>query len=424
MVNLQEMLRRLGASVDGLIQQNQERDQLNQARDQEFAEFKADVARFVQESRAQPRDNQPPPNPNPPAAPVPPGAPADRTFDPVNDQKAFSALLRSLSKYDPTKMRWPMFRRVFEMACRAQGFCQSIQGIDQKLKYALYHCLDMKAVQMVGEAFVLDRGTEVDELSYTQYADKMGQLFCPEAGTVATREDFYARKQGRNEPYLLYLQDKLELFNLGWNGKEDFPTLKFETIKGLANFGVRNELYVRDINDWPSLSRAVEQLVIGRRHQIKAGDTLSDASMDGLAASTEIVDKSKSSYSADVNQITPPTAAPSADKPCWDCGSPDHFHNSPRCKEVGARKFWPARGRGRGGRGQGGRGQGGRGAGGRGSSGSSRGYWVKRRGFVRSNTGSVNQLETEQDVWVKVEDATVAQDEDFLEEASPTTTTT
>jgi hypothetical protein len=283
----------------------------------------------------------------------------------------------------------------------------------------------MKAVQMVGEYFVLGQGYESDELTYQQYADRMGALFCPEAGTVATREDFFARKQGRSEPYLLYLQDKLELFNLGWNGREDFPTLKFETIKGLANFGVRNELYVRDINDWPTLARAVEQLVIGRRHQMKAGDTLSDTSMDGLATSTEIFERSTSKASADVNQLTSSASAPATGKPCWDCGDLDHFHNSPHCKDVGARKFWPVRGRGRGGRGQGGRGQGGRGAGGQGHAGG-RGFWVKRRGFVRpnSNTGSVNQLEAEQDVWVRVEDESVVQEEDFLGETRPGTTTT
>ena len=246
-------------------------------------------------------------------------------------------------------------------------------------------------------------------MSYREYATRLGNLFCPQAGTVATKEDFYARTQGKNEPYILYLNEKLELFHLGWGGIVDFDTLAYETIRGLANTEVRNQMYNMQWSDWPTLTAAVEKCVVGRIHQIKAGDVQGNMSMEGLSASYSLVNRSTT---ADVNQVT--TAATNAER-CWDCGSHDHFHNSPHCTQPGARRFWPSRGRGRG---QGGRGAAGRGAGGRGFSG--RGRYFQRRGVLRSNSGSVNQVEAEQDVYVLVEDdgSQPSENSDFLGEAS------
>ena len=367
-------------------------------------DFKRDVSTYVQEKQ---NINQPPQPMNPmnvaPVADMP-----RHGLDPVNDHKAFSLLLRNLPKYHPSEQRWPVFLRMFTAGLCSEGFNPGIAGIDQRLKYALYRSMDVKAVQMIGSMEPGD--ARVANMSYAEYAETIGKMFCPEAGTDANREEFYLRKQGKTEPFIMYLHDKYELYMMGWLGQMDFQTLRFEAIKGLANPEVRKELYIREINDWSALTKAVSSVIIGKIHQVKAGDSLSP-DMDGLVTSYTVKEKASS---ADVNQLTAAPAeatgpvAGSQQKRCWDCGSHTHFHNSPHCASPGARKFWPqGRGRGQGGRGARG-GFRGRGAGGRGSTGGAtggRGRWVRQRGVFRSAGGSVNQIDGEQDVYVWQEDS-------------------
>ena len=42
-------------------------------------------------------------------------------FNPASDSKSFSQLVKSMPKYNPNKQRWPVFLRLFNVACLSEG---------------------------------------------------------------------------------------------------------------------------------------------------------------------------------------------------------------------------------------------------------------------------------------------------------------
>ena len=374
------------------------------------------------------------PNPNPMSTPNPPMNPSFApALDITQDYNRLGRVKRNLMEFDITKHRWHVYIKHFCELVQSEGYDLNMPGLDKMMKGALYSKLGYKAVLLAGDYTPSSPG--VVNMSFRQYIDALGSIYSPPSGTMQTREEIKNRKQGKTEPYLVYLHEKEQLYKLAYVDIYDWQTLRLEAIMGLANPEVRADMYKAGVNTYPELTQRVGELVTAMQQRIKNGDSL-DSSWDGLNIGfTETVSTKKKAY--EVNAVggsnLDPTAQPvRTNRPqCWDCGSTSHFHNSPACPTPGTRKFGGrVQGQGRGGRGNGSRR--GRGAGGRGSGGSG-GRWMRARKFTRADggQGQVHTVEAEQDfmVWVEDEpygaeaaDTTQAEDHFLGETANPQAT--
>ena len=150
MAQIKELLVQLSTKVDSIYEHHQALKNDVRAVQQDVGTFKKDISTFVTE-----RDqavNQPPPF-QAPQAPAEPSPSTSKSFDPINDQRAYGVLMRSLPRFDPSKVRWVVFLCMFESSCMGQGYTPDLPGLRDRMKFALYNSLEVRAVQMCGEVF-------------------------------------------------------------------------------------------------------------------------------------------------------------------------------------------------------------------------------------------------------------------------------
>ena len=76
---------------------------------------------------------------------------------------------------------------------------------------------------------------QVESITFAEGTNMFGGLFAPKQIQCRYMKSFFNRQLEKNEPYLIFLSVKCELYQLGWLRVIDFETLRLEAIKGLAN---------------------------------------------------------------------------------------------------------------------------------------------------------------------------------------------
>ena len=243
---------------------------------------------------------------------------------------------------------------------------------DERLKRLLYNCLTLpvSGKQIRNQTYLigLNPGKEVASDSFPIYYDRLVTKFSTPDREVQAEAEFKIRRQARDEAPAAYAAAKLQLWYKAYPGDERCHIKGFldSAIAGILNLEVRRELYRYNtipFTAWVSTVQNASMMIwrlfhnkvgpegvsstgltVGRnetltiRQQIVAAVndagaiTMEEDRDAGLVGVRESVDLEE-----EVNALSNHKSRGR----CYDCGSYEHFQNSSKCTEKGARKFAP-----------------------------------------------------------------------------------
>ena len=249
---------------------------------------------------------------------------------------------------------------------------------DADLKKLLYNCLTIKPqgeksspnhTFLIGMNPVLDLPGD----SFPQYYQKLMVQFASPDRQIQAAAEFDIRKQERTEEPAVYAAEKLKLWyrsNCG-AGANNTRAFLHAAINGLLNREVRKRLFELGqsitLSSWVTTVQSVSMTVwtlffenvgpegvsgsglsVGRRNVLSLKkqavmavneampeeyDPLDMDNAEGLTGIGEAMVENGDVYAVNPNNRNRGR--------CFDCGSLDHFQNSPKCNEKGARKYAP-----------------------------------------------------------------------------------
>ena len=110
------------------------------------------------------------------------------------------------------------------------------------LKGLFYQCLSTEAKALAGRR-LYPTGDECKGMKLDEYIEKLRLLFEPPSESETARHEFLARRQHREENPMLYLSDKITLFERAFAvPRRDFNLLSDSTTDGLYNENLRKEM--------------------------------------------------------------------------------------------------------------------------------------------------------------------------------------
>ena len=225
------------------------------------------------------------------------------------------------------------------------------------LASAVFFNMDHRARAKAAQASPQEARNAEPNLSFPDYLQKLMFVFESPAASYEARHLYLQRKQQSNEPIETYLAAKRSLYiraypnNHGDSG--DFASFREEVLKGVAHPGVRAAALAAVCISWEQLEAkiktetAVEQMKLRLNCSTYSEDRglHVDRIYDGTSATTQrgVNQLSFEQEEAVVGAVTPQGQGRGRPQKrvCYDCGSEEHFINSPMCTDKGARKYAP-----------------------------------------------------------------------------------
>ena len=270
------------------------------------------------------------------------GPPAPRFFTPDYNQ-ATQNFKRRMPSFELGSQPFEQFKLDFQLSADQSGFDKPQTGHpdftelrdrrDKCLKGLLYQCLSAEAKALAGRR-LYPTAEECDLLSLMQYMVKLQMLFEPPSESETARQEFLARVQHKDENPMLYLSDKITLFERAFaKPKRDFNLLSDTTTDGLYNDSLRMEMRKIVCSNEEEYGEKLAFHINAIRKSVVAGD-LSEADAKGThtySTTSSYLSKKHSSTSTVKNEpgvhaLNDRTRQPAAKKLlCYYCQKTGHF---------------------------------------------------------------------------------------------------
>ena len=159
---------------------------------------------------------------------------------------------RRMPSFEIGTQPFEQFRLDFKLSADQSGFDTPLRDhprfnelMDKRgtaLKGLFYQCLSTEAKALAGRR-LYPTGDECKPLHFGVYVEKLRLLFEPPSESETARHEFLARRQHKEENPLLYLSDKITLFERAFAAeKRDLNLLFDNTTDGLFNETLRKEM--------------------------------------------------------------------------------------------------------------------------------------------------------------------------------------
>ena len=171
------------------------------------------------------------------------------------------------SGFDPPAVGHPEYDDI----CKRRGYC---------LKGLFYQCLSTEAKALAGRR-LYPTGVECEKMTLKEYIDKLRLLFEPPSESETARHEFLDRSQNKDENPMLYLSDKITLFERAFAApKRDFNLLFDSATDGLFNETLRKEMRKVMSSNEEQYSQHLAFHINAIRKSVLAGD-LAEADAKG-----------------------------------------------------------------------------------------------------------------------------------------------
>ena len=185
------------------------------------------------------------------------GAHAEAAVAPIEQQsydydKATQNFKRAMPYFDMGKYEWGQFTMDFQLCANQSGFkippddhprrAELRARREECLKGLLFQCLSEQCRTIAGRRS-FPSAEHCRDLSLKDYMIRLRGLFLPPHESESARHEFMARKQRKDENPMLYLADKLTLFERAYaEGRRDLNLLFDSSTDGLYNDQLRMEM--------------------------------------------------------------------------------------------------------------------------------------------------------------------------------------
>ena len=291
--------------------------------------------------------------------------------------KERDVFIAGFPKFNKKEMDFNSYQDRVERWCKIKEVDRQARENGEMLKDLLYYGI----TNSPGCQRVLNARPEMYlQNSYSEYETILREKFDPAPESSEYTNAYKARRQRANEHVRDYLEEKWWLYNMSnpHHDPRDFAKVREEILYGLLNSTVYERAVETPAENWAELYRIIVTLTHGE--QLKQRQGRSSGNVDGIGMinwkgieDMGISNKFKPSvnqvgfeeYEMDgtVSQFQMQGRGQSrgqfsnrrpfrgrgrgqgrGGKPrgkCWDCGSLEHFRNSPKCNSNGAGKFLP-----------------------------------------------------------------------------------
>ena len=199
-----------------------------------------------------------------------------------NYNKATQDFKRRIPTFELGQTPFEQFKLDFELCADQSGFQPAPVGhprheeLKQRrhecLKGLMYQCLMPKAKRLAGSR-MYPTSDECKALTIKEYCAKLQLLFQSPAETETARQEFLARVQHKDESPMLYLSDKITLFERAFaQPKRDYSLLFDTTTDGLYNESLRMEMRKITFADEEEYGQKMAFHVNAIRKSVVAGD--------------------------------------------------------------------------------------------------------------------------------------------------------
>ena len=219
-----------------------------------------------------------------------PRAPAAPRFENPDYDKATQNFKRRIPTFEIGQTEFETFRLDFRLCADQSGFHEIPADHPRRealsasrnecLKGLMYQCLMPKAKRLAGRR-LYPTSDECKPLTIKDYCTKLQAIFQSPAETETARQEFLARVQQKDESPMLYLSDKITLFERAFaQPKRDLNLLFDTTTDGLYNESLRMEMRKMVFTDEEEYGQKLAFFINAIRKSVVAGD-LSEAEAKG-----------------------------------------------------------------------------------------------------------------------------------------------
>ena len=219
-----------------------------------------------------------------------PRAPAAPRFENPDYDKATQNFKRRIPTFEIGQTEFETFRLDFRLCADQSGFHEIPADHPRRealsasrnecLKGLMYQCLMPKAKRLAGRR-LYPTSDECKPLTIKDYCTKLQAIFQSPAETETARQEFLARVQQKDESPMLYLSDKITLFERAFaQPKRDLNLLFDTTTDGLYNESLRMEMRKMVFVDEEEYGQKLAFFINAIRKSVVAGD-LSEAEAKG-----------------------------------------------------------------------------------------------------------------------------------------------
>ena len=217
------------------------------------------------------------PNRNPPVQP--------REVDEGSFAKDIQNFKRKLPAFIVGQQPYNQFRMEFDLNVEQSGFVLPVQaevGRDayvqardkrnNALRGLLYQCLSTEARRLAGRR-LYPTSEECQFLTIDEYSTKLQALFEPASESETARHEFQARVQLKLENPIMYLSDKVALFERAYSAEQrDLQVLFDSTTNGLYNDSLRKDMRRTPVQTEEEYERKLSFYLNAIRKAVIAGD--------------------------------------------------------------------------------------------------------------------------------------------------------
>ena len=189
---------------------------------------------------------------------------------------------RRMPSFELSAQPFKQFKLDFQFSADQSGFESPAIGPpkyaelrgrkDQCLKGLLYQCLSVEAKVLAGGQ-LYPTAYECSALSLKEYVEKLQLLFEPPSESETARQELLARVQHKDENPMLYLSDKITLYEHAFTmPKRDYNLLFDTTIDGLYNDTSRMEMRKVTCSNEKEYGQKLAFHINAIRKSVEAGD--------------------------------------------------------------------------------------------------------------------------------------------------------
>ena len=271
-----------------------------------------------------------------------PRAAAPRFENPDYD-KATQNFKRRIPTFEIGQTEFETFRLDFRLCAEQSGFHEIPADHPRRealsasrnecLKGLMYQCLMPKAKRLAGRR-LYPTSDECRPLTIKDYCMKLQAIFQSPAETETARQEFLARVQQKDESPMLYLSDKITLFERAFaQPKRDLNLLFDTTTDGLYNESLRMEMRKMVFVDEEEYGQKLAFFINAIRKSVVAGD-LSEAEAKGTLTYSTTSSYLASQSESHVTVKSEPGIHAIDDRKrsrttkkllCYHCQKPGHF---------------------------------------------------------------------------------------------------
>ena len=264
-------------------------------------------------------------------------------FENPDYDKATQNFKRRIPTFEIGQTEFETFRLDFRLCAEQSGFHEIpadhprrdelSADWNDRLKGLMYQCLMPKAKRLAGRR-LYPTSDECKPLTMKDYCAKLQAIFQSPAETETARQEFLARVQQKDESPMLYLSDKITLFERAFaQPKRDLNLLFDTTTDGLYNESLRMEMRKMVFANEEEYGQKLAFFINAIRKSVVAGD-LSEAEAKGTLTYSTTSSYLASQGESQVTIKSEPGIHAMSDRKrskttkkllCYYCQKPGHF---------------------------------------------------------------------------------------------------